>query len=369
MKKTVALFTAVLLLCSLLAGCGTSPAANTPAPPPAQPAASGEPAAPVVEMENLGVAITIGTPHANVAVIAEEKGYFAEVGIIPDLQPYVGGTAMMEALPSGAWDICVVAIPGWIPGTVNHDVRIVGLGPWDHDGIDLSVRPDSDIALSGQGNYPDNPLIYGTADDWRGKSVLLPIGTPSHMTLLATLEAIGLTGDDVQITNMDVPSAFTAFKAGQGDILGSWTLHSVYAKEEGYVLASSAVATGVDIPIIICASDRIMNENPGLVEKFLIAYGKGAEYQQDNHEEAAQIMADWNNDQGFKTDVDSCYALVSTRSTDPYSVQLEQFQNGKIVDIARYNLDFFIRTGRYEEEIWEIMERNIVSDILERVVN
>lgn len=319
------------------------------------------------EIEKIGVALTIGTPHANPAVVAQEKGYFEEFGLEADLQTYSGGPAMMEALPSGSWDVCVVAIPGWIPGAVNHNLKIVGLGPWDQDGINLNVRPDSDIAQAGQGNVDGFPDIYGDAETWKGKNVLLPTGTTAHMTLLATLEALGLTEDDVKITNIDVGSGFTAFKAGQGDILGSWTLNSVYAQDEGYVVASSATAVNVDIPIIICASDEVMANNPGLVEKFLKAYGKGAQYQQENKEEAAEIMADFNNSNGFKTDVDSCYELIKNRSTDVYSDQLAFFEEGKMTDLVCQNLDFFISTGTYDESIWETLQACVTSEVLEKV--
>lgn len=40
--------------------------------------------------------------------------------------------------------------------------------------------------------------------------------------LIATLSAMGLTQNDVSIVHMDVPSAYTAFKAGQGDIVALW---------------------------------------------------------------------------------------------------------------------------------------------------
>lgn len=325
------------------------------------------PEATTVEMEKIGVAITIGTPHANPAVIADLKGYFKENGLEADLQTYAGGPAMMEALPSGTWDVCVVAIPGWMGGAKNYGLKIVGLGPWDTDGINLSVRPDSDIALAGNGKIANAPDIYGDASTWRGKNILLPTGTTAHMALLSTLDLLGLTESDVTITNMDVAAAFTAFKAGQGDVVGTWTLNSVYAANEGYIVASSAKATGMEIPIIICASEKVMQDNPGLVEKFLKAYAEGAKYQQENQDEAAQIMADFNNENGFKTDKDSCYALIKTRTTDSYADQLKMFQDGKIEQIVRENLDFFIKTGKYTEADWDVFKANISSAVLEKV--
>lgn len=317
------------------------------------------------ELEEIKVAVTIGTPHANPAVIADEKGIYAEHGLTAEIQSYASGVAKMEALPSGSWDVCILAIPGWMGGGLNYGLKIVGMGPWDEDGIDLYARPDSDIIQAGKGHIEGYPDIYGTPELWKGKTVLLPTGTTAHMTLIATLSAMGLTEEDVVINNIDVAAGYTAFKAGQGDLVGSWTVHSVYNQNDGNIAATSATAAGIRIPIVICASEQALAEKPEAVKNFLAAYSEGAKYQEENKEEASQIMADYNNKNGFKTDYDSCYALIEKRQTPSIEEQLSIFQEGEMEAMVKSNFDFFFNMGRYEEADWDVLQSNISSEVLE----
>lgn len=374
MKKTIHYAASLLLsvtLLSSLAGCASQNKNITPdstttaydgqnSVQEIQPHVSGD-------IEEIKIAISIGTPHANPVVLADQKDFFQDEGLNAKILSFASGVATMEALPSGAWDICIAAIPGWIGGSINYNLKIIGMGPWDEDGIDLYVRPDSDIAKAGKGQIDGYPDIYGTPDLWKGKTVLLPTGTTSHMTLIATLSAMGLTESDVTINNIDVAAGYTAFKAGQGDILGSWTVHSVYNQNDGNIAASSATAAGFRIPIVICASEKVMKENPAIVEKFMRVYAKGAAYQEEHKEEAAQIMADYNNKNGFKTDYDSCFALIEKRSTPPYSEQIKLFQDGEMERMVKDNFDFFVGMGKYEQSSWDILKANIDSSMLEKV--
>lgn len=325
------------------------------------------------ELKKIGIALTIGTPHANPAVIAEKKGWFKEEGLDPKISTFTSGPPMMEALSSGAWDVGVVAIPGWMGGAKAHNLHWVALGPWDENGVDIYARPDSDIVKAGKGNIQGFPEIYGKPENWKGKNILLPTGTTAHLTLISTLKAMGLTDKDVTITNMEVPSAFTAFKTKQGDAVGQWTLNSLSSQKEGWIRITSAPAVNVRIPIGVVASDKAVKENPELVKKYIKAYQKAVEWQKNNPEEASQIMYDFNMDNGFKATKEDCLALIKTRvySTleDQYKIFNKQGSDkeSQMEKLVLVNFEFFKSMGRYKAEDWDKIGKLINPSILNSI--
>ena len=72
--------------------------------------------------------------------------------------------------------------------------------------------------------------------------------------------------------HMDVAQAFSAFKAGQGDIAALWSPFGYLAEKEGWVKISSARAAGVLLPGAVVASDKAMREKPDLVRKWAGVY-------------------------------------------------------------------------------------------------
>ena len=319
-------------------------------------------------MDHINTASQIGGPQSNIDFVAQAQGFFEEEGITIEMFDFPSAVAMAEALPAGVWDLNTAGVPGWVVGGLNSDLTIIALGPWDIDGLDLYVRPDSEIALAGRGHIPGFPDIYGTPDMWRGLEILLPTGTNSHMILVATLGAMGLTEDDVTIVNMDVASAYTAFRAGQGDMAGSWLTNSMFHRQAGHIVASSAGALDLYIPIIVCVEPTLLRENPDLVTRYLRAWFRGAEFQQENHVESAHIMEEWNNARGFATTFEAAYDLISPRITYSPARQLEMFRSGEVDEILKYMLDFFISIGRWEEGLWDDIGHLIDTSILERLV-
>ena len=125
-----------------------------------------------------------------------------------EYESFIGGPAMMEA--SASWDICDVGAPGILNGMKNYDIHMLGLCDNEYNTA-LFVRPDSPQAAD-----PTNPEI------WKGIECILPTGTTLQYMFLSYLQSLGLSADDVTITNMDVTPALTAFNAGEGDALCVW---------------------------------------------------------------------------------------------------------------------------------------------------
>ena len=92
--------------------------------------------------------------------------------------------------------------------------------------------------------------------------------------LTSTLERLGLVPEDVVRTNMDSSPAFTAFQAGSGDLVQANSSFYFNAEDEGWVPVTTGVTQDIYMPSVIVASDKMIEENPETVEKWVRAYMK-----------------------------------------------------------------------------------------------
>ncbi len=399
MKRAISILIVIAMFCMVLAGCGTS---STPAPAPAAPAADGgnqpsggEEPAPVsttwgIEPMSKPVKINLGyfsgAYHSSPWYVMESKGWLDELGISLEYFSFISGPVMMEA--SNNWDICTTGAPGAIPGMLNYDVRLIGFCD-EEASINMYVRPDSKLAQSGQGHFPDYPKMYGTQDDWKGLTVLLPVGTTAHQSLVTVLEEIGLTVNDVTMQNMDVTTALTAFKGGEGDMISVWTSTSIEAESLGYVRAASSRfdENHVIIPTTLCATDKALNDplKHEAILKLWELYYRTLKWEKENLEEAAKLFAETCAIEGVSgaDDYDLCYTslkdwffpkyldemieLMTTKGPDPAGLYEGEIGNG-------YNelfntFDFFMSQQKYtiENRNFLIENNKIDSSIAEEV--
>ena len=155
--------------------------------------------------------------HALPSVYAIERGYFNCEDTTVDM--YSGGPVQNEAIASSAWDVGTTGTGGIVLGAVGYDLKAIGFTAPDESTVDLWVRPDSPLASC----EPDENGIFGTAEDWKGLTILCPTGTSCHMLLIGLLEHMGLTQDDINLIDTSVADSYAAFKAGTGDVCALWS--------------------------------------------------------------------------------------------------------------------------------------------------
>jgi len=368
--KRYSAFILSLLLIVCLAACGSSgTVSNTPATNESQ-SAQDTTSDPAVIMK-----VTISHQpysHGLPSYIAEKEGDFTANGLDAKILWFTSGPAQNEALGADEWSVGAMGSPPSIAGGVAYNSRVIAFSVDDTASCDFWVRPDSDIAqISGQ--VPDAPEIMGNADTWRGKTILCPTATSSHFMLIATLEKLGLTEDDVQIIHMDVPQAYTAFKAGQGDIVSLWDPQSFTAADEGWIKVSSGPATGEVMPTVIVASEKAINENPDVVYRWLKTYFETCDKYRDNVQGQADYLKEMQLENGIQVDDDLAYKFVAKRPLPSLQEQKELFSGeygSRRVDAIMENvIDFFVAQGRYEPADKEKLVANgfIDSQFIDRL--
>jgi sulfonate transport system substrate-binding protein len=293
--------------------------------------------------------------HGVPAYVAIEKGFFKDAGLDVDMTIYLTGASQMEALPSGSWSLGGGGATAGVVGTIGYDVQILGYVGWDGP-IDIYVREDSDIYQAGSGHIADYPNIYGTADNWRGKTFLLPQGTTAHLALLGTLDALGLGEADVNIVHMEVPAAQTAFRTGEGDGVGQWINFALTAQSYGWKKASSCADAGVDVPLTLYGSNDIINSDPDTVVAYIKAYMKAWYWIVDNREEATQLYYQFMLEEGVDTTEENCAKLLENYKPEGIDTMLSYYAEDPVTGKTPYYtklatmLSYFVKMGKYDQE-------------------
>jgi len=253
--------------------------------------------------------------------------------------------------------------------------------------INMYVREDSPIAKSGQGNIEGWPTTWGTPDDWKGITVLLPVGTTAHQSLVTVLEQMGLTADDVTMQNMDVNTALTAFRGGQGDMIAVWTSTSIAAEQLGFVRAASSVENKVVIPTTVCATDASLADpvKREAIQKVWELYYLSLEWIEANVEDAATYYMDSCTIEGVSgsDDYDLCYTslkdwffplglnemieLMTTSAPDRSGLYEGELANG--YNELFHTFDFFMSQNKYtvDQRNFIIENNKVDSSIAEEV--
>jgi len=314
--------------------------------------------------------------HGLPAYVAIEKGFFKEVGLDVDMTIYLTGASQMEALPSGSWSLGGGGATAGVVGTIGYDVQILGYVGWDGP-IDIYVREDSEIYLAGPGKVEGYPNIYGTAENWKGKTFLLPQGTTAHLALLGTLNALGLGEDDVNIVHMEIPAAQTAFRTGEGDAVGQWINFALTAQSYGWKKVSSCADAGVDVPLTLYGADKIINSDPDTVVSYIKAYMKAWYWIVENPDEAADLYYQYMIEEGVDTTIESCVKLLANYKPESIDTMLSYYEEDSSTGETLYYkklatmLDYFVKMGKYTQEQVDVAlaPDKLNSELMVRALN
>ncbi len=333
--KGIGLLVVVMILAMVIAGCGGDSKSGAAT----EPKKDG-----VVKINASHQPYSHGLP----SYVAQKEGWFKSAGLDVNILFFTSGPAQNEALGANQWEVGAMGSPPAILGGIGYNSKIIAFAVDDTVSVDFWVRPDSPIAKV-KGQVPGKPDIYGTAELWKGKTILCPTATSAHFMLIATLNSLGLTVNDVKIVHMEVPQAFAAFKAGQADIVALWAPINDNAPKEGWVKASSGIATGEKMPTVVVASDKAIKERPEAVKKWLQEYFKACDKLRADEATQAKFLLQMQNENGIKNNEAGALKFVKDRPlpTLEYEAKIFAGEPGKReADIVMGKIiDFFVQQG------------------------
>lgn len=232
------------------------------------------------DMETLRV--TYVTAPFNVPSIVEKhrgilEADFGAQGIKIERPEITSGAKQTEAIAADAIDVAsVLGGASAILAKANGvDVRVIAVYSRSPKAFALMTRADGPATLA----------------DLKGKKIAGPKGTTLHQLLAAALASTGLTINNVDYINMDLPTARAALLSGQIDVATLAGNNAIAVEKAG----GKTLATGEGLihpTTVIAASGKFIDAHADLVEAYLAAHRKSLDFMTANREEALKIAAD-----------------------------------------------------------------------------
>lgn len=288
--------------------------------------------------------------YASVAsvIAAMETDAFADENIEIELVEFADGPTIIAAMESGSIDI------GYI-------------GPGAHV---LPVQGHADIFAFSQLGDADEVLGLKNAgietiEDLEGKSIGVSTGTSSEMILNLTLEAAGLTREDVELIDMDASAITTSIISESVDAVATWSPNTIAIKDElgdDVVKLSSNADFAEKAPSIasFVVHPSYVDENEELLIRFTRALYKGADYKVENLEEVAVWVANH-----LALDEEAIKQEVDTGAWPTSEELLSDIQDGTIAGLYDIQAENFVVEGRLTEDELRPAEEYILFDIME----
>ncbi|MEV2242712.1 MULTISPECIES: ABC transporter substrate-binding protein [unclassified Micromonospora] len=269
MRRLITGLAAATALVVAVAGCGSSnPSDGT--------AGNGGPAS-----------VTVGViPIVDVAPIylGKEKGFFSDRDIDLTLETGQGGAAIVPGVLGGQLQFGFSNVTSlMVAQTENVPIKAVvnGVASTGQAGADFGaivVRGDS---------------VIQSAKDLAGKKVA--VNTLKNIGDTSVRESVRKDGGDpaaVQFVEIGFPQMPAALDAGQVD--AAWVVEpslSVVKAGGGRVVASNFVDVAPDLTVALYfTSDKLLQEDPGLVERFVEAMRESLAYADANPDEVRRII-------------------------------------------------------------------------------
>ncbi|WP_178075910.1 aliphatic sulfonate ABC transporter substrate-binding protein [Paenibacillus oralis] len=276
MKKVSVLMMASMLGLTLISSACSSGQAVTGKDTESQaPAKSGE-------TPTINVAYMPDMHGATPIVLGEEKGFFEEAGIKVNAVKFLSGPPEFQAMASGEIDIAYIG-PGATFLAAQGQGKIIAVDSLN-TGDAVLTRADSGIE---------------SWADLKGKTVGVPKGTSGEMILNLGLKKASLKPEDVNIMNMDVAGAVSAFVSKKVDAVAIWSPYTAeiekqVGKENIKVLGNNeAFFPDYVFPQSWVVRPAFLEEHPDLVEKFLSAFSKANDYRIANMEETVKLTGEF----------------------------------------------------------------------------
>jgi NitT/TauT family transport system substrate-binding protein len=210
---------------------------------------------------------------------AIEKGYFKDAGIEIEFD-YSFETDGVKLVGAGELPFAVVSGEQVLLARAQ-DVPVTYVAAW-YQGYPISVISKSDANIS-------------RVEDLKGKTIGLPgLFGANYVGLRALLFSAGLKESDVTLQEIGF-NQVELMAAGKNDIIVGYAANEpIQLKAQGIDVTELRVADAVQLASNgLLASEKVIQEDPELVKRFVGAFLKGLQYTIDNPNDAYTLSASY----------------------------------------------------------------------------
>jgi len=220
--------------------------------------------------------------------IALEIGAFEEQGLDVRLaQPFPTGVDSLNALQAGEVDFVQVGTPAI--GAVQRGLDVVLLGSYSGSASKRAI--DDTMAVVAR---PGSGISAADLATLRGKRIGVSVGSINHLYLIGLLNDLQIPVADVEIVNTAPPDMPVALQTSGLDAAIVWDPWPITIRQqvEG---SEEIVRGGGHIPYVgyIVAMREFVEQNPDVVQRFLVARATADKWMRDNPDEAAEAATRW----------------------------------------------------------------------------
>lgn len=207
--------------------------------------------------------------------VAQEKGFFEEVGLNVEIKRIEELGALRSALVSRQLDGIVHTIDSWASAAA--------------EGLPAVCVLKIDDSYGGDGIVVKNEI--NQIDELKGKTIAFPRGLAGHFFLLHLLKENGLTSADIREQHMEAGDAASAFIARRVDAAVTWEpfLSEADKTEHGKILYTTADYPGL-ITDILLVRNNVAKDRRDDVLKLLQGWFMALDFIENNEAEAIRII-------------------------------------------------------------------------------
>jgi sulfonate transport system substrate-binding protein len=252
--------------------------------------------------------ITVGYNSAvdQIAVpAAVEQGFFEDEGLDVDLAPpFPSGVDALNALQAGTVQFVHVGAP--LLGALLSGMEVVYIG--GYTGKPTQIRSDDTMALVAGPNSDIDPEDLSTL---RGKRIASTLGSTNHLYIRNLLQANDMAPDEAELINTPPPDMAVALQTGGVDAVVAWDPWPVVAKHsvEGAYDVIRGGGHVANVGYMVGMRDYV-EENPEIVEKFLVARARSDKWVRENPDEAADLATRWVPGTSLEVAKESMQAVI-----------------------------------------------------------
>jgi sulfonate transport system substrate-binding protein len=210
-------------------------------------------------------------------IVAVNKGYFADQGLMIKPLRFSSGPASVEALYSGSADIGAMGDTAAII-LITRDPRFVIFASHvtGEDRHRLMIRQDAPLK---------------SLNDLKGKRLAVKKGTSTYGGLLAALDRANIDPTTIDIIDLPPHTMITALHAGAIDAFAASEPTPSTAEENGARQLLTFGDLGNIYPIVLLARREFLEQQASSVEHFIKAMTKAQEYVASNPNEVTTLIS------------------------------------------------------------------------------
>ncbi len=261
------------------------------------------------------------------ALIAIEKGYFAEDNLTVTAIKPENTNALMADFLAGKYDMMAVSLGDVITLTqTNSDIYFLLIA-------DESAGADAVLA---------NNTIQ-SVEDLRGKSIGTNLGGFGEFFISTYLKSKGVQPSEVSLVQMDAAEAPAKLKSGALDAASTWEPYVSQAVKDGNkVLFTSADTPGL-IPDGIVIRGAVVREKPEAVQAFVKNWFRAVDYWKQNPQEGNAAAA---KQLGIDPSEISLEGIKLHDLKNNQALFTDDGSATSIYPVAKLYVDFFITAGK-----------------------